>query len=52
MYEIFDNLLKEKGITAYKVAKETDISTVILTNWKNGKSTPKLDKTSENSRIS
>lgn len=44
MYDIFDKLIKEKGITAYKVSKETGISTVILTNWKNGKSTPKLDK--------
>ncbi|MCU7201573.1 helix-turn-helix domain-containing protein [Turicibacter sanguinis] len=44
MYEIFDNLLKEKNITAYRVAKETGIATATLSDWKNGRSTPKQDK--------
>jgi len=44
MYEIFDMLLQEKGITAYKVAKETGVSTSTLTSWKQGKYTPKPDK--------
>ncbi len=44
MYEIFEALLKERGITAYKVAKETGISTATLTDWKKGRSTPKTDK--------
>lgn len=44
MYEIFENLLAERNITAYKVAKETGVSTATLTNWKKGKYTPKDDK--------
>lgn len=44
MYEIFEKLLRERGVTAYKVAKETGIGTATLSNWKNGKYTPKQDK--------
>ena len=44
MYEIFENLLKAHGETAYKVAKETGIATATLTQWKNGTSTPKQEK--------
>ncbi|SCI17942.1 Uncharacterised protein [uncultured Ruminococcus sp.] len=34
MYEIFEKLLKERGITAYRVSKDTGISTATLTDWK------------------
>nr|DAR29951.1 MAG TPA: Repressor protein CI [Caudoviricetes sp.] len=44
MYEILDKLLKEKGLTAYKLAKDTGVSTATLTSWKQGKYVPKLDK--------
>ena len=44
MYEIFEKLLHERGVTAYKVAKDTGIGTDTLSNWKNGKYTPKQDK--------
>lgn len=44
MYEIFEKLLAERGITAYKVAKETGISTGSLSDWKKGRSSPKADK--------
>lgn len=44
MYEIFEKLLEERGITAYKVAKATGISTGSLTDWKKGRSAPKADK--------
>lgn len=44
MYEIFEQLLKKHGVTAYRVAKETGVTTATLTNWKNGKYTPKQDK--------
>jgi transcriptional regulator with XRE-family HTH domain len=44
MYEVFENLCKEKGVTAYKVAKATGVSTATLSNWKAGRSTPKTDK--------
>lgn len=44
MYDIFEKLLQEHGITAYKVAKETGIATSTLSDWKKGRSTPKQDK--------
>ena len=44
MYEYFQRLLDKYGVTAYKVAKETGISTATLTNWKRGRYTPKPDK--------
>lgn len=44
MYEIFERLLSEHGVTAYRVAKETGVTTATLTNWKKGKYTPKQDK--------
>lgn len=44
MYEKFENLLNERGITPYRVHKDTGISTATLSVWKNGKSQPKKDK--------
>ena len=44
MYDKFEKLLKEKGVTPYRVHKETGISTATLSDWKNGKSQPKRDK--------
>ena len=44
MYEKFETLLKERGITAYQVSKDTGIATATLTEWKNGKYTPNLNK--------
>lgn len=44
MYEKFEKLLKSQGITPYRVHKDTGISTATLSDWKNGKSTPKKDK--------
>lgn len=44
MYEIFEKLLHERGITAYRVAKDTGITTATLTSWKQGKYTPKREK--------
>ena len=44
MYEIFEKLLKERGITAYRVARETGVTTSTLTSWKQGKYVPKMDK--------
>ena len=43
-YLRFEELLEIKGVTAYKVAKETGITTTTITNWKNGKYVPKSDK--------
>lgn len=44
MYEKFNRIVKQKGITAYRVAKDTNLSPVVFTDWKNGKSKPKVDK--------
>lgn len=43
-YAIFENLCKERGITAYRVCKETGLTTATLSNWKAGRYTPKTDK--------
>ena len=44
MYSIFESLLEKHGVTAYKVAKATGITTSPLTSWKQGKYVPKPDK--------
>lgn len=44
MYEKFVRLLKVKGLTAYAVSKKTGIPQSTFSDWKKGKSAPKLDK--------
>lgn len=44
MYEKFEALLKERGVTPYKVGQATGISTATLSSWKKGVYTPKPDK--------
>lgn len=43
-YAQFEKLCAEKKVTAYKVAKETGITTATLSNWKKGRYCPKYDK--------
>ena len=43
MYEIFEQLLKKYGVSAYKVAKETGVTQSTLSDWKRGRSTPKSE---------
>ncbi len=43
-YSKFKDLLDAKGVSSYTVSKATHISQSVLSDWKNGKSTPKLDK--------
>lgn len=43
-YKKFCMLLSKNNITAYKVAKETNISPTVFSDWKSGKSRPKVDK--------
>lgn len=38
--EVFVDLLQQKGITAYRVAKETGISQGLMNQYKNGGKTP------------
>ena len=44
MYDVFAKLMKAKGCTAYQVSKATGIAQSTLSDWKSGKSSPKLDK--------
>lgn len=43
MYEIFERLLKQKGVTPYRVYKDTGVSQSTLSDWKRGRSTPKAE---------
>lgn len=44
MYKKFALLLEKNQITAYRVSKESGIAQSTFSDWKNGKSKPKLDK--------
>lgn len=44
MYKKFIDLVEGRGLTTYKVAKATGLPTSLFSEWKNGKSTPKIDK--------
>lgn len=44
MYDVFSKLLQERDVTAYAVSKATGVSQSTLSDWKNGKSVPKIDK--------
>lgn len=44
MYEVLEKLMKEKGVKASDVAKETGIPSSVFTDWKKGRYTPKADK--------
>lgn len=44
MYSVFEKLLKDRGLTAYKVAKDTGVTTATLSSWKTGRYEPKPEK--------
>ena len=44
MYEIYKEIRDKKGLTDYRISKETGISQSTFTDWKNGRSKPKRDK--------
>lgn len=44
MYKKFEQLVKARGITAYRVSKDTGIASAVFSEWKRGKSNPKADK--------
>lgn len=44
MYEKFLLLLERDGKTAYRVSEDTGIAQSTLSDWKAGRSTPKVDK--------
>lgn len=43
-YEKYCELRDRKGVTDYKVAKDTGIGQSTFTDWKQGRITPKLPK--------
>lgn len=47
MYSVFEKLLKEKGVSAYRVSMETGVGRSTFTDWKNGRSNPKGEKLSK-----
>ena len=44
VYEKYVQLRDEKGVTDYRVSVETGITKSTFTDWKNGRSSPKIDK--------
>ena len=44
MYKNYEKTLQRLGISSYKVAKQTGVSQAVLSAWKQGISTPKIDK--------
>lgn len=44
MYENFEKLLVKNHKTAYQVAKDTGIAQSTFSDWKSGRSKPKVDK--------
>lgn len=44
MYHIYAELRDAKGLSDYRVSKDTGISQSTLSDWKSGIYTPKLDK--------
>ena len=44
MYNKYVELRDERGLTDYKVSLDTGISKSTFTDWKNGRSKPKIEK--------
>lgn len=44
MYQKYVELREKKGVTDYKVAEVTGITKSTFTDWKSGRSKPKLNK--------
>jgi len=44
VFQKFASLLLRDNVTAYQVSKETGIATSTFSDWKSGRSQPKLDK--------
>ena len=44
MYEVYEKLRNEKGLSNAEVSRATGVSTATLSQWKTGRYTPKMDK--------
>lgn len=51
MYERYAELRDSKGWTDYTVAKATGITRSTFTDWKQGRSKPKIDKLAKIARL-
>lgn len=50
-YKKYEKLRNERGLTDYRVCKETGISTATMSSWKQGIYTPKVEKMSKLSKF-
>jgi transcriptional regulator with XRE-family HTH domain len=44
LYDKFRQLIDARGLTPYRVAKDTEIPSSMFYDWKQGRYNPKLDK--------
>jgi len=44
LYDKFRQIIQKKGLTPYRVSKDTGIPNSTLSDWKSGRSKPKADK--------
>ena len=44
MYENYERIIKSRGLTNYKVSKDTGIAQSVLSTWKTKGAIPRLDK--------
>lgn len=44
MYSVFKLLMEQKGVTPYEISKATGIPASAFTKWKQGISSPKIDR--------
>lgn len=44
MYKKYVKLREEKGVTDYRVAKDVGFNACVFSDWKSGKSSPKVNK--------
>ena len=44
MYNRYEELLKKTGKTSYQVSKDTGIAQSTISEWKSGRSKPKVEK--------
>lgn len=44
MYHKYEELLKKTGKTSYQVSKDTGIAQSTISDWKTGRSRPKVEK--------
>lgn len=51
MYEKYAKLRDDAGYTDYRVSQETNIPKSVFSEWKSGRSTPKIDKLYEIAKL-